>query len=113
MSRPKLTIISFNFFSLPALFREATTEFTVDARSLTKKGGDHIKAQVRNPSGALTDCIVTDKADGTYGIEYTPFENGKKLIKKQLPLSAVDVKKGVMNRFMCLVVQMIDMLTSL
>uniref|UniRef100_A0A674DR18 Filamin B n=1 Tax=Salmo trutta TaxID=8032 RepID=A0A674DR18_SALTR len=59
-----------------ALFREATTEFTVDARSLTKKGGDHIKAQVRNPSGALTDCIVTDKADGTYGIEYTPFENG-------------------------------------
>lgn len=68
----------FFFFSLPALFREATTEFTVDARSLTKKGGDHIKAQVRNPSGALTDCIVTDKADGTYGIEYTPFENGKK-----------------------------------
>ncbi|XP_042180880.1 filamin-B isoform X1 [Oncorhynchus tshawytscha] len=59
-----------------ALFREATTEFTVDARSLTKKGGDHIKAQVRNPSGAMTDCIVTDKADGTYGIEYTPFENG-------------------------------------
>uniref|UniRef100_A0A8C7H349 Filamin B n=1 Tax=Oncorhynchus kisutch TaxID=8019 RepID=A0A8C7H349_ONCKI len=59
-----------------ALFREATTEFTVDARSLTKKGGDHIKSQVRNPSGAMTDCIVTDKADGTYGIEYTPFENG-------------------------------------
>uniref|UniRef100_A0A8K9XIT2 Filamin B, like n=1 Tax=Oncorhynchus mykiss TaxID=8022 RepID=A0A8K9XIT2_ONCMY len=59
-----------------ALFREATTEFTVDARSLTKKGGDHIKAQVRNPSGAMTDCMVTDKADGTYGIEYTPFENG-------------------------------------
>uniref|UniRef100_A0A4W5PXF1 Calponin-homology (CH) domain-containing protein n=1 Tax=Hucho hucho TaxID=62062 RepID=A0A4W5PXF1_9TELE len=59
-----------------ALFREATTDFTVDARSLTKKGGDHIKAKVRNPSGALTDCVVTDKADGTYGIEYTPFENG-------------------------------------
>ncbi|CAB1315690.1 unnamed protein product, partial [Coregonus sp. 'balchen'] len=37
---------------------QATTDFTVDARSLTKKGGDHIKAQVRNPSGALTDCVV-------------------------------------------------------
>lgn len=60
----------------PAVFREATTEFTVDARSLTRRGGDHIKAVVKNPSGALTDCVVTDKADGTYCVEYTPFENG-------------------------------------
>uniref|UniRef100_A0A3Q4HHD8 Filamin B n=1 Tax=Neolamprologus brichardi TaxID=32507 RepID=A0A3Q4HHD8_NEOBR len=59
-----------------AVFREATTEFTVDARSLTRRGGDHIKAVVKNPSGALTDCGVTDKADGTYCVEYTPFENG-------------------------------------
>ncbi|XP_022597850.1 filamin-B-like [Seriola dumerili] len=59
-----------------AVFREATTEFTVDARPLTRRGGDHVKAEVRNPSGALTDCQVTDKADGTYGVEYTPFENG-------------------------------------
>ncbi|XP_056248241.1 filamin-B isoform X2 [Seriola aureovittata] len=58
------------------VFREATTEFTVDARPLTRRGGDHVKAEVRNPSGALTDCQVTDKADGTYGVEYTPFENG-------------------------------------
>lgn len=35
-----------------------------------------MKAEVRNPSGALTDCLVTDKADGTYDVEYTPFENG-------------------------------------
>uniref|UniRef100_A0A7N8XHM8 Filamin B n=1 Tax=Mastacembelus armatus TaxID=205130 RepID=A0A7N8XHM8_9TELE len=59
-----------------AVFREATTEFTVDARPLTRRGGDHVKTEVRNPSGALTDCLVTDKADGTYGVEYTPFENG-------------------------------------
>lgn len=58
------------------VFREATTEFTVDARSLTQRGGDHIKAEVKNPSGALTDCSLTDNADGTYGVEYTPFENG-------------------------------------
>uniref|UniRef100_A0A669B024 Filamin B n=1 Tax=Oreochromis niloticus TaxID=8128 RepID=A0A669B024_ORENI len=56
--------------------QEATTEFTVDARSLTRRGGDHIKAAVKNPSGALMDCVVTDKADGTYSVEYTPFENG-------------------------------------
>nr|XP_046240882.1 filamin-B isoform X1 [Scatophagus argus] len=59
-----------------AVFREATTAFTVDARPLTRRGGDHVKAEVRNPSGALTDCMVTDNADGTYGVEYTPFENG-------------------------------------
>lgn len=59
-----------------AVFREATTEFTVDASPLTRRGGDHVKAEVINPSGALTDCLVTDKGDGTYGVEYTPFENG-------------------------------------
>ncbi|KAK5600034.1 hypothetical protein CRENBAI_011014 [Crenichthys baileyi] len=59
-----------------AIFREATTDFTVDARPLTRRGGDHVKAEVKNPSGALTECVVTDKADGTYSVEYTPFENG-------------------------------------
>lgn len=60
----------------PGVFREATTSFTVDARPLTKAGGDHIKALVRSPSGAAPDCLVTDNSDGTYGVEYTPFENG-------------------------------------
>uniref|UniRef100_A0A8B9JFG6 Filamin B n=1 Tax=Astyanax mexicanus TaxID=7994 RepID=A0A8B9JFG6_ASTMX len=58
------------------LFREATTDFTVDARALTKVGGKHIKAQVKNPSGAATDCVIADQGDGTYKVEYTPFENG-------------------------------------
>lgn len=35
-----------------------------------------MKAEVRNPSGALTDCLVTDEANGTYSVEYTPFETG-------------------------------------
>ncbi|KAF7207732.1 filamin-B isoform X1 [Nothobranchius furzeri] len=59
-----------------AIFREATTEFSVDARPLTRRGGDHIKAEVKNPSGTLTNCEVIDNADGTYSVEYTPFENG-------------------------------------
>ncbi|XP_062400673.1 filamin-B [Sardina pilchardus] len=58
------------------VFREATTEFTVDAHPLSRSGGSHVKAQVTNPSGALTDCSITDKGDGTYNVEYTPFENG-------------------------------------
>ncbi|KAH0630144.1 hypothetical protein JD844_012814, partial [Phrynosoma platyrhinos] len=58
------------------VFREATTDFTVDARPLTKTGGDHIKAQIANPSGASTDCLIKDNADGTYAVEFTPYEKG-------------------------------------
>uniref|UniRef100_A0A8B9HYD3 Filamin B n=1 Tax=Astyanax mexicanus TaxID=7994 RepID=A0A8B9HYD3_ASTMX len=70
--------LSFSFFCRHSsgLFREATTDFTVDARALTKVGGKHIKAQVKNPSGAATDCVIADQGDGTYKVEYTPFENG-------------------------------------
>ncbi|XP_066182806.1 filamin-B isoform X4 [Sylvia atricapilla] len=58
------------------IFREATTEFTVDARPLTKAGGDHIRTQITSPSGSPTDCLIQDNADGTYSVEYTPFEKG-------------------------------------
>ncbi|XP_066527398.1 filamin-B [Hoplias malabaricus] len=58
------------------VFREATTDFMVDARALTKVGGKHIKAHIKNPSGAATDCIISDQGDGTYSVEYTPYENG-------------------------------------
>lgn len=74
---------------LTGVFREATTEFTVDARSLTQRGGDHIKAEVKNPSGALTDCVLADKADGTYSVEYTPFENGNALPSCRVAREAV------------------------
>ncbi|XP_019734990.1 filamin B a isoform X4 [Hippocampus comes] len=59
------------------VFREATATFMVDARPLSRQGGNRVKAEIRNPSGALTDCLVKDKNDGTYSIEYTPYENGE------------------------------------
>ncbi|KAM6947498.1 filamin B a [Lycodopsis pacificus] len=64
-----------------AVFREATTSFTVDARPLTRRGGDHVKAEVRNPSGELTDCQITDNATGIYNVDYTPFETGVHSVK--------------------------------
>lgn len=36
-----------------------------------------MKAEVRNASGKLTESVVTDNADGTYDVEYTPYENGR------------------------------------
>lgn len=54
-----------------------TTEFTVDARSLTATGGNHVTARVLNPSGAKTDTYVTDNGDGTYRVQYTAYEEGE------------------------------------
>lgn len=59
------------------VFREATTDFTVDARALTQTGGDHIKTHISNPSGSRTDALITDLRDGTYSVEYTPYEEGE------------------------------------
>ncbi|XP_075285684.1 LOW QUALITY PROTEIN: filamin-C [Opisthocomus hoazin] len=58
------------------VLREVGTDFTVDARALTQTGGPHVRARVLNPSGALTDTRVTDHGDGTYRVDYTPYEEG-------------------------------------
>ncbi|XP_070785140.1 filamin-C isoform X4 [Enoplosus armatus] len=63
------------------VLREVTTHFIVDARAHYKSGGSHIKACVSNPSGANTDAYITDKGDGTYRVEYTPYEDGLHLIE--------------------------------
>lgn len=62
------------------VLREVTTEFTVDARSLTATGGNHVTARVLNPSGAKTDTYVTDNGDGTYRVQYTAYEEGEEFV---------------------------------
>lgn len=59
------------------VLREVGTEFTVDARALAPTGGPHVRARVLNPSGTAIDTFVTDLGDGTYRVEYTPFEEGE------------------------------------
>ncbi|XP_036977555.1 filamin-C-like isoform X9 [Acanthopagrus latus] len=63
------------------VLREVTTHFTVDARAHYKSGGSHIKVCISNPSGVNTDAYITDKGDGTYRVEYTPYEDGLHLIE--------------------------------
>ncbi|XP_017589035.1 PREDICTED: filamin-A-like [Corvus brachyrhynchos] len=70
---------------VPGVFREAVTEFEVDARAVAKAGGPHVKALVSNPSGNVTETFVEDRGDGTYHVEYTPYEEG---------LHTVDVTDG-------------------
>uniref|UniRef100_A0A8C5JFX3 Filamin C n=1 Tax=Junco hyemalis TaxID=40217 RepID=A0A8C5JFX3_JUNHY len=65
----------------PRVLREVGTEFTVDARALAPTGGPHVRARVLNPSGTPIDTFVTDLGDGTYRVEYTPFEEGLHLVE--------------------------------
>ncbi|XP_026182186.1 filamin-A-like isoform X12 [Mastacembelus armatus] len=63
------------------VLREVTTHFIVDTRAHYKSGGSHIKTCISNPSGSNTDTYITDKGDGTYRVEYTPYEDGLHLIE--------------------------------
>ncbi|KAM3588274.1 uncharacterized protein V6R79_025306 [Siganus canaliculatus] len=62
------------------ILREVTTHFTIDARAHYQSGGSQVKVRVSNPSDASTDAYITDKGDGTYRVEYTPYEDGLHLI---------------------------------
>ncbi|XP_053283008.1 filamin-C isoform X3 [Pleuronectes platessa] len=63
------------------VLREVTTHFIVDARTLNKVGGTHVKVHIISPSGTNTESFITDKGDGTYRVEYTAFEDGMHLIE--------------------------------
>uniref|UniRef100_S4RG61 Filamin C n=1 Tax=Petromyzon marinus TaxID=7757 RepID=S4RG61_PETMA len=61
--------------SHPAL-RDAVSEFAVDARTISRCGGDHVRCAVMAPSGITTEGSVTDNHDGTYAVEYVPSSAG-------------------------------------
>ncbi|XP_054862569.1 filamin-C-like isoform X3 [Amphiprion ocellaris] len=66
---------------LTGVLREVKTHFIVDARAHYKVGGNHVSAAISNPSGANTDAYIIDKEDGTYLVQYTPYEDGLHLIE--------------------------------
>lgn len=62
------------------VLRDVATHFIVDARALKKAGGNHVKVHVISPSGTKTESYITDKGDGTYSVEYTAYEDGRRKI---------------------------------
>ncbi|XP_078677453.1 filamin-C-like isoform X42 [Branchiostoma floridae x Branchiostoma belcheri] len=62
------------------MFVDAPTEFTIDAKSVSRRGGDNVRCVVQNPTGAKTEAAVKDNRDGTYTASYTPYEEGRHLI---------------------------------
>uniref|UniRef100_H2N036 Calponin-homology (CH) domain-containing protein n=1 Tax=Oryzias latipes TaxID=8090 RepID=H2N036_ORYLA len=65
----------------PRVLKEVATHFVVDAQAHCKSGGNNVKVHISNPSGNSTETHITDNVDGTYKVEYTPFEDGLHLIE--------------------------------
>ena len=63
-------------YNSKGVFLESTTEFTVDAKSVTPTGEGKVKAFVTSPTGTRTEALVNNNNDGTYKCMYAPFEQG-------------------------------------
>lgn len=59
-----------------AAFLDSPTDFTVDARAVSKRSDAKVTCNITNPSGTKTDSLVQPQNDGTYRVSYTPFEEG-------------------------------------
>lgn len=61
---------------ITGVFLESTTDFTVNAQSVTRTGEGKVKAFVTAPTGTRMEALVNNNNDGTYKCMYTPFEQG-------------------------------------
>ncbi|XP_066588237.1 filamin-A isoform X2 [Prorops nasuta] len=66
----------------PSLNVNQATEFTIDARAVSKTKSDDgkISCTISNPSGGKIEKVITPQGDGTYRVSYTPFEEGRHTI---------------------------------
>ncbi|KAF6019536.1 FLNB [Bugula neritina] len=60
----------------PDVFMDSTTDFTVDASSVSPSGDGKVKAIITGPSGTKSESLVKDNDDGTYKVAFSPFEEG-------------------------------------
>ncbi|CAF3564394.1 unnamed protein product [Adineta steineri] len=58
------------------VFLESPTEFTVDAKSVTGSGSGVVECLLTSPSGRVVRCPVKNMGDGTYQVQYAPYEQG-------------------------------------
>jgi len=62
-------------FSL-GIFLESPTEFIVDAKAVTGSGSGRVECLLTSPSGRVVRCPVKNMNDGTYQVQYAPYEAG-------------------------------------
>ncbi|XP_013789840.1 filamin-A-like [Limulus polyphemus] len=75
--QPKLDVSKVKVDGLePSVFVSSVTDFTVDARAISKRSDAKLDCVITNPSGARTGSVVKGNDDGTYKVSYTPVEEG-------------------------------------
>uniref|UniRef100_A0ABD2W3Y9 Calponin-homology (CH) domain-containing protein n=1 Tax=Trichogramma kaykai TaxID=54128 RepID=A0ABD2W3Y9_9HYME len=62
----------------PSVNLHQPTKFTIDTRAVNKPKGEseRLGCTINNPSGGVTEKVITPMSDGTYSVNYTPFEEG-------------------------------------
>ncbi|CAM2708294.1 unnamed protein product [Rotaria socialis] len=58
------------------VFLESPTDFTVDAKLVTGSGSGRVECLLTSPSGRAVRCPVKNMSDGTYLVQYAPYEPG-------------------------------------
>ncbi len=48
----------------------------MDAKSVTGSGSGRVESLLTSPSGRVVRCPVKNMADGTYQVQYAPYEPG-------------------------------------
>jgi len=66
----------FVFFISIGVFLDSPTDFTVDAKSVTSSGTGNVECILTAPSGRSARCPVKNMANGTYQVQYAPYEQG-------------------------------------
>ncbi|CAG7722272.1 unnamed protein product [Allacma fusca] len=84
-----------------SVFTDSPTDFVVDTRGVGNERNVNVACTITNPSGARTDSFVKPLHDGTYKINYSPFEEGRHVIDifyDGIPIPgspfAVNVRRG-------------------
>ncbi|CAF3895693.1 unnamed protein product, partial [Adineta steineri] len=58
------------------VFLESPTEFTVDAKSVTSTGSGRVECLLTSPGGRVVRCPIKNMNNGTYLVQYAPYEPG-------------------------------------
>ena len=66
----------FYLFLFSGVFIESPTDFTVDAKLVTGSGSGHVECLLTSPSDRVARCPVKNMNDGTYLVQYAPYEPG-------------------------------------
>ena len=79
----RIFIKPYNFWGniFTGVFTDSPTDFVVDTRDVGAEGEGKVSCLITNPSGVKVDNYIKPLHDGTYKINYSPFEGQSTFLK--------------------------------